>query len=249
MPQVTIRSMAALLLAILFFTAGCSDSNPNSIFTFEDGHPAGWVPSGHRPVAEANLSSCAACHGSDFSGGIAGVACTDCHLGDENNVHPLTWTSALADHGPFVVTDPNAPDSCGIAACHGVDFAGGGVGVSCEECHNTYPHVAGWADPAGHGVGARNDILDCKFCHATSGTPPVYDGDTVGVNCQDCHGTTATGAPHPANWIIASGPLYHYFSPNVDPPIGDRTGCEECHTDIPNDPACTLCHAGGAFLP
>jgi hypothetical protein len=253
MPRVTIRSSALIFLAALFFAAGCSDTNPNS-FTFEGSHPAGWVPSGHRPAAEANLSSCADCHGNDFSGGISGVACANCHLGvseTEVSVHPLTWTIPIVDHGPYVVTEASAPTSCGIAVCHGVDFAGGGVGVSCDQCHNTYPHAAGWADPNEHGVGARNDILDCKFCHATPGTPPVYDGDAVGVNCLDCHGTTATGAPHPANWI-AGGTFTHFFSPNVDPPIGDRTGCEECHAPIADDPSCNIagvCHAGGANLP
>jgi hypothetical protein len=243
MPQVKNHTfLIAIVSALIIAVTGCSDSSTlSSSFDPDEGHSAGWLPSGHKAAAQDDINDCAECHGSNFSGGIARVSCTDCHLGDENNVHPLTWTSAFADHGPYVVA--NSPDSCGISVCHGVDFQGGGVGVSCDLCHATYPHASGWADLTLHGAAARNNILDCKVCHARSGTPPIYDGNGTGVDCQICHGTTASGAPHPARWLLSTPE--HRFR------IGDRTGCEECHTDIPNDPSCNFagCHQGGGNLP
>lgn len=48
------------------------------------GHPYGWLDedsafSHAKKIISEGITGCTACHGSDLSGGISGVACSDCH--------------------------------------------------------------------------------------------------------------------------------------------------------------------------
>ncbi|HLA38429.1 MAG TPA: hypothetical protein VJ417_00455, partial [Candidatus Glassbacteria bacterium] len=102
------------------------------------GHPAtGWLlstsPNFHGLAASTRgLPACAACHGQDFDGGVAGVSCSECH--DDESGHPSS--------GFFTESDPNfhgtrvtLKGASYCAGCHGTDYKGGDSGVSCFDCH------------------------------------------------------------------------------------------------------------------
>lgn len=140
--------MTALLLLCLLSLTGCGDSNPEANFDSAVGeHPAGWLPGGHKAAALAKLDNCTQCHGSDFLGGTSKVACTDCHLGNTNDVHPELWGQyAYALHGTYVTENTTA--RCATAVCHGTDLSGvAGSGPSCSSCHlggNLAIHPVTW---------------------------------------------------------------------------------------------------------
>lgn len=146
------------VLPVLFFflglltITGCSSSNTDTVFDpTVDGHSDDWLSAEHRSAATADLDSCTWCHGADFEGGIANVACTDCHLGSELSVHPLEWgdNTALL-HDSFVQTNGNT--SCADSLCHGTNLDGvHNSGPSCSSCHmggvdSTHPQD--WGDVA-----------------------------------------------------------------------------------------------------
>jgi len=163
---------------------------------FAGAHPSDWVPSGHGPQAQANINGCKVCHGDDFSGGIAGVACTDCHLGSETSFHPVAWgANALTEHRQYALD--NGTGGCATQYCHGVDLDGRppAAGPSCSSCHS-WPfaplHPDGWV-PSGHVAGAAADIQSCTQCHGAA-----FEGD-IGPACTNCHlGDQQT--IHPTAW-------------------------------------------------
>jgi hypothetical protein len=65
------------------------------------------------------LSSCAGCHGADFSGGTAKASCRDCHRDGP--------TACTGCHGQ--------PPSTGAHRAHVAGALTGGRGLSCGECH------------------------------------------------------------------------------------------------------------------
>ena len=66
------------------FQGGDAGVNCFTCHNGPSGHPYGWFDKnssnyhGARIASEGSIS-CTVCHGSDFSGGISGVACSDCH--------------------------------------------------------------------------------------------------------------------------------------------------------------------------
>jgi hypothetical protein len=77
-------------------------------------------------------------------------------------------------------------ESC--KSCHGVDFKGGKSGVSCNDCHSTFPHPDEWSligNDNSHGEFIKENmgaIENCKKCHGFD-----LRGGTSGVSCYDCH--------------------------------------------------------------
>ena len=125
--------LGALLISALL-ASGCGSSTPNAK-PANDHQAAGWLPAGHMNAAKADQKSCTECHGSDLSGGIAGVSCTQCHLGGVNSVHPVDWGSNIINlHQDYATV--NGTSSCANAFCHGTDLRGVvNSGPSCETCH------------------------------------------------------------------------------------------------------------------
>jgi hypothetical protein len=134
---------ARLVLALLALGAAlllaCGDARNGATFdpvSPEGGHPSGWLPEGHSVEAFASLPGCSECHGADFLGGISGVACTDCHLGNQVDIHPLAWDELVyARHAGYVET--NGTPSCALGVCHGQSLTGvQDSGPSCvTACH------------------------------------------------------------------------------------------------------------------
>jgi hypothetical protein len=220
MPQ--IKSSLILALAMLSFLgflslAGCGDTNSKSNYDPDLGkHPAGWLPAGHAAAARADIDSCRACHGQDFTGGISKVACTLCHLGQfftgaigtgpepglivsHFGVHPPEWTIhgdlTYALHGPYV--QQHGAAACANAFCHGTDLQGVPLsGPSCSSCHMGGPfsmHPIEWANQINlHG----GYVLQ----HGTFGPP------NQGCRNVTCHGAQLQG-------VLLSGPA-----------------CNDCHS-------------------
>jgi hypothetical protein len=145
------------VLPVLFFflgllmITGCSSSDTDTVFDPTVGHPDDWLPAEHAFVAAADLGSCTECHGADFEGGIANVACDDCHLGSELSVHPLEWDdNAAVLHDSYVQTNGNT--SCAVSVCHGANLDGvPNSGPSCSGCHMggvDSKHPQDWGDSA-----------------------------------------------------------------------------------------------------
>ena len=100
--------------------------------------------------------------------------------------HADGWNSVQsADfHGEKVLT--SGYETC--KSCHGVDFKGGKSGVSCYDCHATFPHpdewgLIGYTYSHGAYIKAHNGTIEsCRKCHGTN-----LNGGSSGVSCYDCH--------------------------------------------------------------
>jgi hypothetical protein len=195
MPQIAKTSL--ILSLALLALAGCGDVNKDATFDSAiSRHPAGWLPDGHKAAASAKIESCTECHGSDFSGGIAKVACTQCHLGNQEEIHPLQWGQfAYALHGSFVKANRTATSdgtaACANALCHGPNLDGaGGTGPSCTSCHmggTGSKHPVAWSsDITLHaGFVANNGTSACRnvVCHG----PNLQGVFLSGPACNTCH--------------------------------------------------------------
>lgn len=195
MPQINMKKLLLLfpLLLSLLLMWGCGDSNSQADLDPEAGkHPAGWLPSGHKDAAKDHPLGCTDCHGNDFSGGISRIACVQCHLGNEQSVHPLQWGHfAYALHGEYVRNNGTA--SCANASCHGVNLNGvPDSGPSCTSCHMggiTAVHPLSW-------VPRFTDVRPGRNIYPTS-LPDhgQYVNENGSAACRNatCHGTGGEG--------------------------------------------------------
>jgi hypothetical protein len=181
-----------LLVAVtsLLALAGCGDKNDKVVFSPEGGHSSDWATA-HKTSAKADLETCVECHGENFDGGVAKVACSQCHLGGAASIHPAQWGNyAYARHKAFVTS--NSTSSCANGACHGIDLSGVGAAPSCAtQCHlgGTYKkHPADWTNLSGHKnylSTISNVSTTCKTaaCHGTDGKGVFLSGPA----CDLCH--------------------------------------------------------------
>jgi hypothetical protein len=183
--------LAVLLLLLLLSLTGCGSPNDSSSFNSAGGHPARWLPSGHKTAAIAGLESCTPCHGADYAGGVSGTSCSSCHMGGNASIHPAWGTPVYATHGSYVKSNGNDTSRCANAACHGTALTGvSGSGPSCTLCHMGSAvsiHPVEWnGNTLLHKtkVGFTN-IESCKntVCHgaALEGVP------LSGPSCYICH--------------------------------------------------------------
>ncbi len=184
-----------------------------------------------------NFSICQNCHGSDFSGGKAGVSCLSCH--------PQGPTACSTCHG---LTGPKTN-------AHATHL---GRGYDCSECH---VKPASW-DAVGHIVdvplgtpapvvfGARANLTidpadragppsfdgaTCTnvYCHGAvlhqaggSVTAPRWDDPTPPGACDRCH-----GAPPPSHQRSDCATCHPPGAPHIDGivEVGRTSGCDGCH--------------------
>ena len=187
-----------LLLLSAFLAAGCGGDSNSTDFGTGPGtarpvsgiHPPGWLPDGHTPEAKANVQSCADCHGNDFAGGTTNIGCTQCHLGNQNSIHPTQWgTFAYALHGNYVKV--NGTSSCANVTCHGANLNGvPGSGPSCTQCHMGGPnskHPVEWNTniKLHKDYVASNGSSSCRssVCHGTDLKGVFLSGPSCGA----CH--------------------------------------------------------------
>lgn len=180
---------ALLALAL----GGCGDRNDKAVFSSEGGHSSDWTLT-HKTSARADLETCVECHGENLDGGVAKVACSQCHPASLAAVskHPVAWGSyAYARHKKFVET--SGTTTCENAVCHGASLAGvAGSGPSCATtCHlgGTFQkHPAVWTQLSSHKNYVKanaNGSTTCKTlaCHGADGKGAFLSGPA----CDQCH--------------------------------------------------------------
>ncbi len=255
MSQISIRRVLLAIVgcAALGMMYGCGNSNSAATLNAESGkHPADWMPSQHATAALANIDSCAACHGEDFKGGIAGRSCDKCHLGSES-VHPDQWGSfAYARHKVFVAAQGTT--SCATAECHGATLAGVTGPACATACHMTSAtvnHPPSWANFAGtssnlgHAEYVRaNGFAQCSTtaCHGTLAKGVFLSGPS----CYVCHPADplAVGPvpdKHPNN-LLVNGIFENTHGPYVITNGSRSCMTAICHGGAGRGPACSKCH-------
>jgi len=215
------------------------------------GHPVqGWLAktseSFHGLAASSRgLTACAACHGSDYAGGISETSCKICHTSQSG--HPSQgWMTSTDSRFHGVRLSQTGTGYC--AGCHGEDFQGGDADISCYTCHNgPSGHPAeGWLTKTSesfHGLAASSRGLPaCSACHGTD-----YEGGISETSCKICH-TSPSG--HPAQgWMTSTDNRFHGVRLS-------QTGtqyCAGCHgEDFQGGDAgvnCFTCHNGPSGHP
>ncbi len=160
-------------------------------------------PGGKHP----QNNNCAMCHSAVIASVAAGIATPTwanpaLHIDgviQQGNYHGLTgWVSPKFEatglpsknhhgYGYFIVNQGKDDKGTACTQCHGADYSGGSVGISCNDstinCHG--------ANPAG---GTGGDWKSCNFCHggATQNNP------AAGVANESTNQTLAVGrhGPH-----------------------------------------------------
>lgn len=208
------------------------------------GHPQGWSsPRAHGAAAKAAYAGrygflhCAACHGADYTGGVAQKSCfnsSGCHT---TSPHPTPWQSSLSI---FTHTNTDASNAAACAVCH----ANGnnspipappaqpvGTPAGCFNntlCHGVFGHSTGWSSPDVHGASAK----------------AIASGNTGFKSCAQCHGSGFDGGIAEQTCLSAS---YCHSAAAPHPPKPWRTagGVTHSTTDTSNADQCATCHTGG----
>ncbi len=239
--------LALLLLMSLLLAAGCSDPNTQSQFgTDGQAHAADWLPAGHMKAAKADESSCAECHGSDFSGGIAKVSCTGCHMGGVDSVHPQAWSGVTGTaHGSYVTANGNA--ACGNMNCHGATLNGVlESGPSCTLCHlggAGSVHPQDWGDLAYYKHSLYVSANGAEGCSNANCHGANLDGvGGSGPSCTSCH-LGGVNSIHPTAWD-ADITLHKNYVASVG---SSSCASAVCHgTQLQgvflSGPSCATCH-------
>jgi uncharacterized CHY-type Zn-finger protein len=226
------------------YKGGTSEVSCYKCHNGPSGHPTGWIdPSSENflglRIRASGIGECAPCHGEDYQGGTSGVSCYSCHEGPSG--HPIGWFDSSSDNYHGLKVAAEGPSVC--AACHGEDYKGGVVDVSCYTCHNGpggHPST-GWFDSSSdnyHGLKvAQTGPSDCAACHGED-----YKGGTSGVSCYTCHNGPSG---HPSTgWFDSSSDNYHGLKVAAE----GTSVCTACHGEDYKGGAvevsCYTCHNG-----
>lgn len=210
----SIKTKLFIALALTLVLAGCGNSNSKVVFSPESGHSPDWVTA-HKTAARADSSSCAACHGEQYDGGVSKVSCMS-----------ATAVSGFTCHATSPVASP-----AGCVSCHG-GLAGGPfgtaapnrksahakhialAGVGCDTCHlNAGSGTAGHARAAaGGGVSGASVTLPGDFkASATDAIGYNADGTCANVSC---HGGITTPS----------------WTGTISVTAGNNSICYQCHS-------------------
>ena len=208
--------VSIILLAALIAAFGCSSSpNPQSNFNPDTGkHPTGWLPAAHMSAANVNNTTCADCHGADFNGGIAHIACGLCHMGGPTSMHPAGWLrDACFNHGTYATG--YGTTACANLYCHGTNLSGvSGSGPSCTKCHNPIPSGT---------CGSCHSIPPATGAHVVhTSTPLNY------IVCGVCHAVDCSTHTNPPVLVVIS-PLFYAKSAGTVSFNGNTCSKISCH--------------------
>jgi predicted CxxxxCH...CXXCH cytochrome family protein len=196
------RLLYMTLPAFFLLATACSSPNSASNINPETGlHVSDWYPAGHKAAAEVETASCTACHGPDYTSGISGVSCRQCHI----NKTPGSFSCSEC-HGYPPTTD-NHPSHV---------FQN----VSCLDCH---------VDTVGtskHNNGTVDINISSNY-NANSG-PATFNAASSACSNVRCHGgprtqTSAQAGQNPPQSTVSLTPSW------LTGTIDVNTGCTSCH--------------------
>jgi hypothetical protein len=178
--------LGSIVAAACLPFGGCVDERlPTQLRT----HPTAWNDPASVDFHGARVlmrgdAECLECHKAVGPGVNRVPSCDECHL--NGGGHPQGWMTPSSPnfHGNSVAA--RGPRPC--AQCHGADYRGGTVGISCFTCHADGPsgHPDGWLNENSasfHGLRVRQQgTADCERCHGAN-----LGGGTSGVACSRCH--------------------------------------------------------------
>jgi predicted CxxxxCH...CXXCH cytochrome family protein len=172
-------------------------------------------------------------------------------------IHPSGWTNNQSPNFHLNAIEKSGWDLLACRKCHGAQYTGGIVQVSCMECHvpSDLPspgngtgnvHPDGWTDNTSanfHGkwIGATGwDMQPCRKCHGSD-----YEGGITEVSCTECH----TETDGPENCTTCHGG--ENIAPpkdltGSDSPGSPGVGAHQAHLvegEISSLIACSQCHA------
>jgi cytochrome c553 len=191
-----------IFFVFLFCYSGCSDKNKQpTVSTII--HPENWI-NGHSTgyLAFKEKTGCTNCHGISCAGGNAKVSCFSTNFEGQacHEPHPDGWKN-FTSHGKVAKYDSTK----GLPACqkcHGQDFTGGIVNVSCFTCHGvSAPHPrAPWNNKSSDDT-TGTDTTTPRAIHHAKTSPMPLSNLTVCFGCHE-NGKYSRKKPDPA---IAKG--------------------------------------------
>ena len=122
--------------------------------------------------------------------------------------------------------------------CHGKDLKGGTSKVSCNSCHEFYPHKPNFAAGKEHGTTYTSNSQKCTGCHNLDSSQ-----NTVLTSCQKCH-----NYPHTSQWALPANHGGEYIK---EKNTNKLVSCLDCHdrgnntsrnTEVYTDVTCDSCH-------
>ncbi len=217
-------------------------------------HGDGWTdtasPNFHAYSANAGIAACGTCHGADLSGGVAGLACADCHgQGFTTTCTGCHGGTANATGAPPRATWGNtAPQATGAHTSHVAATHGLAAPIDCVACHVKPASALS----AGHvdGAVAVTGYTGSDPALAAALTDPGYARSGAGASCATsyCHGATLLGGTNTRpSWTVTNGTqaacgTCHGRPPLSGPDIGGYPA-HKWHTYKQNL-ACQTCHDG-----
>ncbi len=215
-------------------------------------HPAGWADLQTGQFLHAasvrqsggSTANCQGCHGQDYAGGIAQSSCLSCHTDPGSGlIHPADWLNPSAKenfHGEAIRA--GNWDMSGCQGCHGADYAGGIVAVSCLTCHAGTPESCTTCHGGSGGIAPPEDTRGNRETtfYGVGAHQAHLSGTSLSavMNCGDCHQFPA-GFADPAH-IDGDGRAELVFGARAS-----ANGSVPAYDAQANTCAGTYCHSGG----
>ena len=250
-----------IFLAIIALVASCSKLNePVPLTPDLTIHKKGILekvsPNWHGNLVRENgwdLKNCQHCHDADYSGGITGSSCLNCHNQPQGPEACNTCHGDFRD--PSIIAPPQdtkgnvSTDSTGVGA-HVTHLYQNDLGkqIPCSTCHVVPQN---YFDP-GHAVDdpLPAEVIFSPLAVYNIANNPMYDYSTATCSDTYCHG----------NWAFSSDSSSNYFAYEDSVMTGNnisvvwnevgtgQAACGTCHGLPPTGHiyhlACGTCHPG-----
>jgi predicted CxxxxCH...CXXCH cytochrome family protein len=237
-------------LLVLLLLASCSDERALGTTCTTDCasttiHPSGFLDPTSPAFHGAELlrrnwdfATCAACHGSDFKGGTAGVSCLTCHVDGPtacSTCHGPTGPTSFAHqaHAPTVTCGechitPTSWDDDGHILHDGVAITGPVPVVFGARAALTLLPADRSGPPTFDGATCSNVYCHGAVLHDGGGTTtqPRWDDPTPVGACTGCHGAPPPTAVHVRSDCRACHPA---SAAHIDGIVEVGTQCNSCH--------------------
>lgn len=219
------------------------------------GNPALHGAAAKRAPGSSSFFSCQICHGSDFSGGVAGFACANCHA--PPHPEPAPNGGGWLPGSPRTHVDTDASNAPVCAQCHRdgrlspipppTPPAPPGTPPGCFNntlCHGAVPHAVPFNNTTHTSITSATFPANCGICHAVTGASPdpgaplcttchVGASPLTAINCTSCH----AGPQNGPNGLAPAGAVY----PNIPgahathvalKSAGSPVSCDTCHNGL-----------------